>query len=187
MTQLTTNLDQITTHIQSGGIAVIPTDTTYGLTGLYGNQDVIKNIANLKQRDAQKPFIAQVSSIEQAEKLAEINDKQLQILQAYWPGPISFILDTQHKDQTIALRWMKSLVAQNICQKVDHPLITTSVNQQGEPPCTTIAQVQNFLENRPDILIYDQVITATKASTLVDLTKQPYQILRQGQIKFTDI
>lgn len=58
--------------LKEGGVAVMPTDTIYGIVGQALNKDTVLRIYNLKKRAPEKPCIILIGDIEQL-KLFSIN------------------------------------------------------------------------------------------------------------------
>ncbi len=54
--------------LNNEGIAVIPTDTVYGLVGDATNEKVIKNIFLIKQREYTKPLLILISNFDMLKK-----------------------------------------------------------------------------------------------------------------------
>ena len=58
-------IKEIAGVIKNGGIAVLPTDTIYGIVGLAENKSVVERIYKLRKRTSSKPMIILVSSVDQ--------------------------------------------------------------------------------------------------------------------------
>src|SRR3989338_477687 len=89
--------------LKNGGIAVMPTDTTYGIVGLAQNERTVHEIYRLRKRDLDKPFIILIADRKDLEKFGVMpTAAQEKILERVWPvcvrtrtgrpGPTSVIL-----------------------------------------------------------------------------------------------
>mgnify|MGYP003325880757 CR=1 FL=1 len=67
-------IDEIVEVITSGGIVALPTDTIYGFSCLATNNEAIKRLCSLKNRDDGKQFILLVSSKFNLNNLLDMSD-----------------------------------------------------------------------------------------------------------------
>ncbi len=134
-------LEQI---LKSGGIAVIPTDTLYGLVGQALNPLVQKKLKELKQRPPEKPFITLIADLADL-KLFNIilNKNEEDFLNTVWPGPVSVII----QDQAFRLPDLESL---RELIKVTGPLSAPSANPHSLPSATTIREAKNYFGDQVD-------------------------------------
>ncbi len=94
----------------NGGIAVLPTDTIYGLHCLATNKGAVERIYDLKGRDRAKPFIILISSLDDLKSYGVTVDEKLsELLANYWPGPNSIILPVTNERFEYLHRGTKSL------------------------------------------------------------------------------
>ena len=75
-----------------GGVILYPTDTVYGLGANIFNNDAVKRIYEIKQRERSKPLSILVSNIESIPLVAQTSMKQMDIINNWLPGPYTFIL-----------------------------------------------------------------------------------------------
>jgi L-threonylcarbamoyladenylate synthase len=81
---------------------------------------------------------------------------------------------------TVAVRVPADGFLRDLVRAVGTPLYSTSVNRAGSPPSTGIQEMRREFEADVDI-IYDAGDHPPGApSTLLDVTRRPYTILRQG-------
>ena len=85
-------LAHIARHLAQGALAVLATDTVYGLgTGAFC-EGTIARICALKKRPLSQPMQLLVPSVAAAEKLAVLPDPARRLAQMYWPGALTLIL-----------------------------------------------------------------------------------------------
>jgi L-threonylcarbamoyladenylate synthase len=176
--------------VSEGGVALLPTDTIYGLHALATNDAAIAKLAGMKGRDDGKPFIVLAASIEQAETIgARFPPQTREILRQYWPGPLTAIvllneaIAASRGASTIAVRvpelaWLRDLVART------GPLASTSANRSGEPPIHDPKLLSHDLQERIDVVI-DGGSLEGKPSTIVDFTGDEPRFIREGESLFT--
>ena len=85
-------LDKINAALNNGGVALLPTETVFGLACRAMNQNAVDKIYAIKGREFDKPLAVCVHSLEQAEDLGTFNPLARKIAHEYWPGPITIIV-----------------------------------------------------------------------------------------------
>jgi len=175
--------------ILNGGIIIYPTDTLYGFGVDATNSDAIKKLNILKNRI--KPYSIIVNSLDMIKNYSLINQKQLNHLSKYLPGPYTFILNKKSDTNlsnlvscgknTIGFRIPNSKFITNMVEQINRPIITTSVNINNENPLNDIKDIEFSF---PDYnLFYDidyKINQQSKGSTVLDYTTTQFKILRKG-------
>lgn len=172
-------ISEIIQFIKNDKIIIMPSDTIYGFLSLPSQENKLRQI---KKRD-NKPFLYLISQLNQLKELKiNLQDYKI-ILEKYWPGPITFILK-QDKNKTIGVRMPKWGILQKIISKIGFPLISTSVNYSGMQLINDKDEIIKEFSEKVDLIIIDDNYTQSISSTIVDISKKPYQILRKGSISF---
>ncbi|MFZ4632475.1 MAG: L-threonylcarbamoyladenylate synthase [Patescibacteria group bacterium] len=184
-------VDLIAGSLHIGQIIVLPTDTIYGLSCLADNVRAIKKIYHLKERDAKKPMSILVSSLEMAKKYVLISDKQGKMLKKIWSKnqvPTTVILKNKFKlpseltrnVEGLAVRLPKSKFLIKILEKVDCPLVSTSLNLSGQKEIKNLSKLNLTFpkkNNRPDLVVDAGSSPQTKASRLINLMDEDNPIV----------
>ena len=160
-----------------GGIALLPTDTIYGLHALAGSDAAVVRIAELKGRPDDKPFVVIAAS---ADHLRMFGADVPAALDALWPAPLTAIM--RRGEGTVAARvpdldWLRALLAKT------GPLVSTSANRAGEPPISAIVELANEVAAGVDAAI-DTGRRDGKPSTIVDFTSSSPRLVREGDPLF---
>jgi L-threonylcarbamoyladenylate synthase len=170
-------LDEIASVLRAGGVALLPTDTIYGLHAVATDEQAIARIRSMKERNEDKPFVVIASSVEQLRNLgATIPDALAQI----WPAPLTTIVAAN--ERTIATRipdlsWLRALLDRS------GPLVSTSANRTGEPPATTPQMLPDELLQAVDAVL-DAGPRQGQPSTIVDFTGDRPRMVREGDPGF---
>lgn len=170
----------------SGGVVLYPTDTVYGLGANVFNQDAIKKVYKIKNRDFDKPLSVSVSSIHDLLLIAQIRIEHKKLVIDKLPGPFTFVLyktsvipdNYISNSKKIGVRIPKNKIAIELSQIF--PITATSANLSSQETLETPKKIAKQLNADVDLAIDVGPLTSKKASTVVDLTKKEYKILRQG-------
>ena len=184
-------VDLVAGSLKIGQVIVLPTDTIYGLSCLADNARAIKKIYHLKERDPKKPVLILVGSLEMAKKYVIISAKQEKLLKKIWSKsqpPTTVILKNRLKlpreltrgSDGLALRLPKSKFLIKILEKVDCPLVSTSLNLSGQKNITDLSQLHYYFpkkNNRPDLVVDAGSSPQIKPSRLIDLRNEDELII----------
>ena len=173
--------------LSKGGVAIMPTDTIYGIVGQAENVATVNRIYNLKKRNPEKPCIILISDIKQLENFSvELSEEQKEKIKEFWPGAVSIIFDCEDKafsylhrgTKTLAFRLPSSTELQELISKTG-PLIAPSANPEGLQPAKNISETKKYFENNVDFYLDEGEISG-KASKIIRLLKDgTVDILRE--------
>lgn len=172
-------------------VIIFPTDTVYGIgTGLY-NLEGLQRIYDIKGRNYIKPIAVLCANINQIKQFATLTKEAKLLADAFWPGSLTLILNTNAKyrkktlEKTIGVRIPNHKKTLELLTKYG-PMKTTSVNKSGEEPLNDYSEIKLKYENIVDrIYDNDEVIDKT-SSTVINLTKDLF-VIREGNITINDI
>jgi len=172
------SFDALVRILASGGVVIAPGDTMYGLIGTAPRADA--RIRGIKGRGEDKPFLQLIGD---AGWVARYSDERVpDRIAAYWPGPLTVVVRVRTGGST-AFRVPDHGLLQRLLAALDAPLFSTSVNRAGAPPIATVAEMRRELEGEVDA-IYDAGDQSPGApSTLLDITRRPFVVLRQGAVR----
>jgi len=170
--------------MQPGAVAVIPTDTVYGLVGRAADPSAVQSIYNLKHRE-RKPGTLVAASIEQLVELG-ITRALLTPVEKFWPGAVSVITpcpDLPYLHQglgSIAIRIPNDEKLLALLRETG-PLQTSSANQPGEPPATTIDEAKAYFGD--DVHWYeDGGYVKGEPSTVIRVEGGVIDVVRDGAV-----
>jgi L-threonylcarbamoyladenylate synthase len=196
----TTSIAAGARRIRAGGLLGLPTETVYGLAADAENDAAVAQIFSAKGRPADHPLIVHVpDAASVAHFAAEVPAFARQLIDAFWPGPLTVILPRRAGvaaaaaggQNSIGLRCPSHPVALALlkaCQTTDDPaspavwgVAAPSANQFGRVSPTTAAHVQGEFD--ADLLILDGgPCTVGIESTIIDCTRGVPVLLRPGAI-----
>ena len=180
--------------LKQGGTVVYPTETAYGLGADFLNPEAIKKIYRIKGRNFKKLLSVIVADLKMAQKSVKFNKIALNLAKKYWPGALTLILNSKfsipskfkNSDyKTLALRVSADKLAGAIAKKLKNPLTATSANLSGKGELYSATAVIKEFKNKkfqPDLIIDAGKLAKAKPSTIVKISKNKIEILRQGNI-----
>lgn len=183
-------LTEIARILRDGKVALLPTDTIYGLHAVATDPAAVERVVAIKGRQETKPFVVIAATIEQLGQLGISADPELlQDLAAIWPAPLTAILPLREPipasrgAATLAVRipaldWLRELAQRT------GPLVSTSANRSGDPPVDSPSAFARDLQDQVDAII-DAGIRAGKPSAILDLTGPEPRLVREGEKSFT--
>lgn len=180
------NDPQVESLLSSGAVGVLPTDTVYGLTAVATNENAVKRLYGLKQRD-QKPGTCIAASVEQLQAL-DLDTSALQAVAYLWPNPISIVISlTRPRDYldlghgTLAVRIPADADLRALLEKTG-PLLTSSANPPQEMVANTIQEAQNYFAQNVDFYVDGGDLSGHEPSTVARFTDGRLEVLRQGAV-----
>lgn len=185
--------------LAAGGVAVIPTDTVYGLACDPDNAAAMQKIYALKGRPPIKPSAVMFFALDAAlDVLTELGPRTRAALTALLPGPVTLLLpnpmrrfplacDPEGSGDVAPLGLRVPLLAGAVEALVSlrAPLLQSSANLSGEPPPRRLADVPVALREGAD-LVLDGGELPGLASTVIDLADYEqsgdWRIAREGPL-----
>lgn len=175
--------------VQTGGLIAFPTDTVYGIGCSAENPRGINRLYEVKNRERDKPIPLLIADRSELEDLVQIIPPMAEVLmERFWPGPLTLIfpgsetLPTElSPTDTIGVRLPDHNFTRQLI-RVTGPLATSSANISGRVSAHTADDVLNQVGSQIELVIDGGETRGERASTVVDCTKEPVRILRQGPI-----
>jgi L-threonylcarbamoyladenylate synthase len=181
--------------LQKGGVIAFPTDTVYGLGADAFNATAVERIYEIKNRPKHRQLPLLIADVEQLTTLADpIPEIAWLLARRFWPGGLTLVLPKTDSlpvylasGPTIAVRVPDHPACLALIQHLGNPIIGTSANISGQPAALTAEEVGQQLGGKIDFIIDGGKCPGGKESTVVDATREPPIILRQGIIPSYEI
>ena len=167
----------------SGGVAVIPTDTVYGLAAHPDFPEAVSRLYTIKQRNEAKPIALLAADGAAAERfLGGMSARAKALAAQYWPGALTMVLPVVDAERFEGVRvpdhdWTRRLLA-----KCGGVLRVTSANMSGERPATDATAALAEVGLSADLVVDDGVSKGGAASTVIKITDEIFEVLRKGPI-----
>ncbi|MCR5090170.1 MAG: threonylcarbamoyl-AMP synthase [Oscillospiraceae bacterium] len=193
---LTYETDTAAALLRAGGLAAVPTETVYGLAGNGLDPDVIERIYEVKGRPAVKPISLMVPDAGAIGRLSpEAPPAAYTLAERFWPGPLTLVLPAAEHippilragGSTVGLRCPQQEETLKLLRALDFPLAVPSANPSGETSPKTAEQVLAYFDGKIEAVIDGGPCTLGVESTLIDLSRVPYRVLRRGALAEEEI
>ncbi len=187
-------ITRIASILAQGGLVVYPTDTNYGIGCDLLNRKAIDRLYRLKKRDRKRPMTFLCSDLSQAGRYAQVGHLAHRIIKRLTPGPYTFVLQATKevpkvvttKQKTVGVRIPDSPVAIALVEALGRPLLnTTATDSEGEL-LGDPRDIKEIHGHGVDLII-DVGLNLFDLSTVVDLTGEAPEVLREGKGAIDDI
>jgi L-threonylcarbamoyladenylate synthase len=181
--------------LQAGQLAVIPTDTLYGLAADAFSPEAVAALLTAKGRGRDMPVAVLVGSWHTIDGLARtVTPQTRELIRAFWPGGLSVVVpqapslawDLGNTNGSVMIRMPLHPVAIELLREVG-PLATSSANISGQPAATTVGQARDQLGDSVSVYLDGGPSPTAMASTIVDLTGTSPRLLREGAVPATAV
>lgn len=181
--------------LKSGRLAVIPTDTLYGIAADAFDSQAVGALLAAKRRGRDMPVPVLVGSWTTIDGLVySVRPQARELIRAFWPGGLSLVVqqapslawDLGDARGTVMLRMPLHPVALELLREVG-PLAVSSANVSGQPPAATVGEAQAQLGDLVGVYLDGGPADHAVASTIVDLTADAPRVLREGAVPIEKI
>lgn len=187
------DISKIVKMLKEDKVIAMPTDTIYGFSCLATSDIAIQKIYKFKQRNNSKQFILLVSKDFDLKQLINASPEIFEFIKNNSPAPLTMIVEKNTSAKlspsfllpTLAIRIPDNSFLQAILKQVGF-LVSTSCNLEGQPNLNNPKEIEKTFLQLDGIVVSKQE-SNLKPSTIVDLTKNPYEILRQGDYEINNI
>ena len=175
----------------AGGVAVIPTDTVYGLAAHPDFPEAVDRLYTIKGREAKKPIAMLAADVEVVERFGyQITGKACELVK-HWPGGLTLILSKSTLNSQLSTLnsaegfrvpdhdWTRRLLA-----KCGGLLRVTSANLSGQHAATDAPQALADVGLSADIVVDDGISPGGVPSTVVKVGPGgEMEVLRRGGVE----
>ncbi len=189
-------IQQAANIVQSGGVIVYPTDSSYALGCRLGDKDAMEKMVRLRQLDKNHHFTLVCRDLSEIATYAKVSNQAFRLMKTLTPGAFTFILPATHevprrlqhpKRKTIGLRIPQHPIVDALLNQLNEPLLsTTLLLPEREIPETDADEIREQLERQVDLII-DGGNCSVELTTVLDLTDEMPKLIRQGKGDITGI
>ena len=175
-------------RLMRGALVVYPTDTLYAIGCRALDAAPVRALRSAKARDADKALPVIAASLDQVRSFTREWSREAERLAAFfWPGPLTLILNASvavppeviASTDSVAVRVPSSRFATRLAELAG-PLISTSANLAGEPPCVTVDLALTAFPAAT--LAFDAGPLDGAPSTIVETRAMGVRVIREGRV-----
>jgi L-threonylcarbamoyladenylate synthase len=183
-------IQEVAQRICEGEIIILPTDTAYGLTGNPTNASVVQRIIRVKGRTSKLGMPLLANNLSQAHTLVKFSKIAQELATHFWPGALTIIVPALQTfppgilgpHNSLAIRVPNHPVALAVIQATGFAIIGTSANRSDTTSPRTAEAAEAQIGQHVDVILDAGPTQHTADSTIVDCTRSPPKILREGAI-----
>ena len=184
-------IDRVVSVLRKGGLIIYPTDTVYGLGCDITNTKGLERIArikNIKLAKANLSFICNDLS-HLSDYVKQIDTPTYKILKRALPGAYTFVLPGNNNlpkafknKKTVGIRVPDNNIIREIVKELGNPIVSTSIYDEDDvieyttDPELIYEKWQNIVD-----LVIDGGFGGNQPSTVIDLSKDEIEIVREGK------
>ena len=165
--------------MKDGGIILYPTDTIWGIGCDATNEEAIKKIYDLKQRESTQSMLVLVENERMLQNIVEVSSIAWDLIDLS-EKPTTIIYDSPQniasniiaKDNTLGVRLIKPMFLKQLIGKLKQPIVSTSANISGHKSPIKFEEISNIIKEGVDyILDIDTNENSSESSCIIKLTK----------------
>ena len=183
-------LKQAAAILQAGGIAAVPTDSSYALVCRLDDKTAAENLRRIRQVDDKHHLTLLCKDLSELARFARVDNHQYRLLKLGTPGPYTFILEATKEvprrlshpsRRTIGLRVPDHRVLQELLALFGEPLLGTTLIPPGETePLNDASEIRDRFEKLLGAVV-DAGACAMAPTTVIDLSGDGAVLVRQGR------
>ncbi|MGA8665161.1 MAG: L-threonylcarbamoyladenylate synthase [Thermoplasmata archaeon] len=165
--------------LAAGGLVIYPTDTLLGLGARATDRRAVAHLESTKGRTGQPMSIA-VSSVEELETWADLTPPARRWARRHLPGPYTILVPPSALASrtfpttvvppggALAVRIPDHPAARELARRAG-PIVATSANHHGQPPCRTVAEARRAFGSRVAVYVTTPPAPSGRPSVFIDL------------------
>lgn len=167
--------------MREGGVILYPTDTIWGIGCDATNEDAVRRVYEIKQRQDSKAMLVLVDSSvkvdfyvrdvpEVAWDLIDLVDKPLTII---YSGARNLAANLLAEDGSVGIRVTNEDFSKRLCQQFRKAIVSTSANISGQPSPKNFSEISEEVKSAVDYIVgyRQEEISNPKPSSIIKLDK----------------
>lgn len=167
--------------MREGGVILYPTDTVWGIGCDATNEDAVRRVYEIKQRQDSKAMLVLVDSSvkvdfyvrdvpEVAWDLIDLADKPLTII---YSGARNLAANLLAEDGSVGIRVTNEDFSKRLCQQFRKAIVSTSANISGQPSPKNFSEISEEVKSAVDYIVgyRQEEMSNPKPSSIIKLGK----------------
>jgi tRNA threonylcarbamoyl adenosine modification protein (Sua5/YciO/YrdC/YwlC family) len=183
-------LKQAAQLLHAGGVAAVPTDSSYALVCHLDDKAAAERLRRIRQVDDRHHLTLLCRDLSELASYARVDNRQYRLLRLGTPGPFTFILEATKEvprrlshpsRRTIGLRVPDHRVTQLLLAELGQPLLATTLIPPGEDePLNDAQDIRQRFERQLQAVV-DAGACPAAPTTVIDLSGDEAVVLRLGR------
>jgi tRNA threonylcarbamoyl adenosine modification protein (Sua5/YciO/YrdC/YwlC family) len=183
-------LRQAVAIITAGGVAAIPTDSSYALVCQLEDRAAADALRRIRGVDDKHHLTLMCRDLSELASYAKVDNRQYRLLKTATPGPYTFILEATKEvprrlshpsRRTVGLRVPDHRVTQELLELLGQPLLSTTLIPPGETaPLNDCDEIRERFERLVQVIVAAGPCPA-EPTTVIDLTSGEPVLVRAGR------
>lgn len=183
-------LRQAAQILHEGGVAAIPTDSSYALACHLDDKSAAEQLRRIRQVDDRHHLTLLCRDLSELASYARVDNRQYRLLKLATPGPFTFILEATKEvprrlshpsRRTIGLRVPDHPVTSALLDLVGQPLIATTLIAPGESePMNDPLEIRERFEKQVQAIV-DAGACPMQPTTVIDISGDTPVVVRLGR------
>ena len=164
--------------MREGGVILYPTDTIWGIGCDATNEDAVRRVYEIKQRQDSKAMLVLVDSsvkvdfyVRDVPEVAwDLIDKPLTII---YSGARNLAANLLAEDGSVGIRVTNEDFSKRLCQQFRKAIVSTSANISGQPSPKNFSEISEEVKSAVDYIVgyRQEEISNPKPSSIIKLDK----------------
>ena len=167
--------------MREGGVILYPTDTIWGIGCDATNEDAVRRVYEIKQRQDSKAMLVLVDSSvkvdfyvqdvpEVAWDLIDLADKPLTII---YSGARNLAANLLAEDGSVGIRVTNEDFSKRLCQQFRKAVVSTSANISGQPSPRNFSEISEEVKSAVDYIVgyRQEEMSNPRPSSIIKLDK----------------
>ena len=183
-------LKQAAAILHAGGIAAVPTDSSYALVCRLDDKSAAETLRRLRQVDDKHHLTLLCKDLSELASYARVDNRQYRLLKLGTPGPYTFILEATKEvprrlshpsRRTIGLRVPDHPITQQLLALFGEPLLATTLIAPGETePMNDAHEIRERFQKTLQAVV-DAGACPMEPTTVIDFSGDEPVLVRQGR------
>lgn len=188
-------IDEIVAALRNGAVMLYPTDTVYAIGCDLNSKQAVDRVRQIKRMSNNKPLTFLCQSLSNISEYAIVSDPAYRLMKHLIPGTYTFILPATKlvpkivqdpKRKTTGIRVPKHVLCQSLLENLGNPVISASARLPDDEDDNELtfegekAELFDRLNKLVDIIIDDDTELGLEGSTILDMTTNPPEVIREG-------
>ncbi|MBN1154930.1 threonylcarbamoyl-AMP synthase [candidate division KSB1 bacterium] len=174
--------------LSKGGIMTYPTDTVYGIGCDIFHKQSIQRILQLKGKSKFSPLSFICPDLKDIAKYAHVSNAAYKVMRQLLPGPYTFVLQGTRlvpklmltKRNTVGIRIPDNNICHALLKELGNPIVSTSASLRDDVIFNDPEEIDRHMGHALDLII-DGGIMGLSPSSVIDLSEEPFRVLRKGK------